>query len=189
MTATATTDKQESPDLDALAHDTQARLEELHEQWGRLSLDALTDEPAASELAAVQSEIASAERLLEQARLAGDERERRKQEAQRAAEEKRRAEAQRRAERLEGELRKTARAVDQGAVMFGNAVVGYLAAQDELVSAQRQAGTQRQPDHLLGSSLESALVHGLASAGVPHRLLDIGGPITGVSRPLAPEEK
>jgi len=182
-TATPTT-----PDLVTLAADAERRLKELRPARQRLSLDALADPAGAEalELASIEDEIAAAERLLDQARLAEDERAHREQEAQRLSEEAARADGQRKAERLAISVVKAEGKVDAGFATAAGAVAALADVRAEWQAAMVQAGERPQPDHLLGSRLESALAFALAAVG-QGRAIDLPPSMGRGSRPLVAE--
>ena len=118
MTPTMTTPDITEIDLDAVEVDATDRREELREQQARLSLPALCDPEAASELANVQSELRAAELAIEQVAMAREERERREVEAAEQAEQAARDVAAREAEKRTKRLRALAKGLDETAQSY-----------------------------------------------------------------------
>lgn len=117
--------------------DTHSRLEELREREARLSIGALSDQGAASELAAV----VTARRAIEHAEeLAPIERERCEREAAEKAEAKRIAAARAEAETLGQQLAAEAENMDDVAATFAAAVAAYGGIYQRRKEAQQAAG-------------------------------------------------
>jgi hypothetical protein len=176
--STATTDHtadetQSQDEMDKLASDAHARLEQLDADEARLSLDALDDEDAAQELKNVQSERASALAAIRQAELARSERDRRA-ERERLDAERARIEDHARLEReLQDKLEPVLKAIDKA---FADVAVnlrtfGELTGEIRMHRLARGAAAPWVNERLI----HLALVYALNAAEVPRGLIILEG--------------
>lgn len=113
-------------DIDAIEQDARSRADELREQRSRLSLDALTDQAAADELANVESELRSAEGVVDQTDRARAEVERRVAQAVEDAAQANRERLQAELDLLDAECRPLAEACDEMLQAAAGAIKAYV---------------------------------------------------------------
>ncbi|MDQ6803638.1 MAG: hypothetical protein M3065_01445 [Actinomycetota bacterium] len=122
---TETADAVDGVDLDAIQASAERRVAELRERQQGLSLDALGDSKAATELVKLERDLADAEGQLARVGLARTERQRRETQARQQAEADRRQAALERARELQTERELQARRIDASAKAFAEAIVIY----------------------------------------------------------------
>jgi hypothetical protein len=170
----ATTDTQTPAleQLDQLADDARARLEELDAEEARLSLDAHDDEGWEA-LRNVGVERASALSVIRRSELARSEAERREQQAIEDAERARCEKELARARKIDPRVRAAAEKIDSTAGEFAKALATYADLSGEQGSALQRAGER----HLkpADSAFTAALVRAFFDADTPRGMIDLGG--------------
>lgn len=154
---------------DPIADEARCRIAELTVERQRLSLDALTDDKARTELASVEAELAGAEAELERAGLARTEAQRRDRKQVEQAERKAIAAAMQRADELQAERSVAWAKVEKSVSSFAQALGDHHRICGEQTRALATAGqadawrTVMPPDY----TIEKAVKQALAGVGAP----------------------
>jgi hypothetical protein len=170
---TAAIETTEAPDLDAIERDAQAQVEALEDQRQRLAPEALVSAQAKGDLADCESELAEARRALELVGLARQEDSRREAEAIEAEEADRRAKALGEARKLGGKREAAAKAVDDAADAFAEALSSWSSVKREQEMAFDRAGRHNAPKPAK-SATEATFVRALHAAGTPGECWEFG---------------
>ena len=163
----------QTPDLDAIERDAQARVGALEDQRGRLAPEALVSAQGKSELADLESELAEAQRALELVALARSEGTRREVEAARAAEIAERDGHMRRARELQPKIDKATATFDR---KLGEAMVALRSFTDLLAEQSQALGAAgERPRHLPPWAGNAAVMYAMQQASVPRGLIVVEG--------------